>query len=73
MSLQVRLIAGLHHPHIVRLLGYCDEYNRERNLVEQTLVYEFMPNGDLEAFVQNSKYLTAFILPGSWHPSTVFT
>ena len=48
-------MAGLHHPHIVRLLGYCDEYNEEKNLVEQLLVYEFMPNGDLEAFIQNRK------------------
>ena len=55
--LQVRLVAGLHHPHIVHLLGYCDEYNKEKNLVEQLLVYEFMPNGDLEAFIQNRKLL----------------
>ena len=51
----MRLVAGLHHPHIVRLLGYCDEYNPERNLVEQVLVYEFMPNGDLESFIKNRK------------------
>ena len=48
-------MAGLYHPHIVRLLGYCDEYNREENLVEQLLVYEFVPNGDLEAFLGNRK------------------
>ena len=53
----MRLVAGLHHPHIVHLLGYCDEYNKEKNLVEQLLVYEFMPNGDLEAFIQNRKLL----------------
>ena len=55
-SLQVTLMAGLHHPHIVRLLGYCEEYNKETFLVEQLLVYELMPNGDLEAFVEKSTF-----------------
>ena len=49
-------MAGLHHPHIVRLLGYCEEYNKETFLVEQLLVYELMPNGDLEAFVEKSTF-----------------
>ena len=54
MLFKVKLMADLHHPHIVRLLGYCEEYNEETFLVEQLLVYEFMPNGDLEAFVKKS-------------------
>ena len=55
----MRLVAGLHHPHIVRLLGYCDDYNQDMNLVEQVLVYEFVPNGDLEAFLKNRESMMA--------------
>ena len=62
---QVRLMVGLHHPHIVRLLGFCDEYNPEKNLVEQLLVYEFMPNGDIEAFIKNCEFHCHMILEES--------
>ena len=55
-------MAGLHHPHIVRLLGYCEEHNPETLLSEQLLVYEFMPNGDLEAFIQKSKSFISFLV-----------
>ena len=58
-------MAGLHHPHIVCLLGHCDEYNPEKNLVEQVLVYEFMPNGDLEAFIKNREFRSAEWLTAS--------
>ncbi|CAI5513420.1 unnamed protein product [Closterium sp. Naga37s-1] len=44
---QVSEMATKHHPNLVRLLGYatCGDL-RER--IEQILVYEFIPNGDLD-------------------------
>ncbi|XP_066332211.1 salt tolerance receptor-like cytoplasmic kinase 1 [Miscanthus floridulus] len=38
---ELDVLLSLRHPHIVRLLGYCDE--RE----EGVLVFEYAPNGDL--------------------------
>jgi len=40
--MQVRLLAGIRHPHVVRLLGYAAEGQT------QCLVYELMARGNLE-------------------------
>ncbi|XP_048558558.1 salt tolerance receptor-like cytoplasmic kinase 1 [Triticum urartu] len=38
---ELDVLLSLRHPHIVRLLGYCDERD------EGVLVFEYAPNGDL--------------------------
>jgi serine/threonine protein kinase len=38
---ELDVLLSLRHPHIVRLLGYCDERD------EGALVFEYAPNGDL--------------------------
>ncbi|CAI6008438.1 unnamed protein product, partial [Closterium sp. NIES-65] len=47
---KVSEMATKHHPNLVRLLGYatCGDL-RER--IEQILVYEFIPNGDLDKWL----------------------
>ncbi|CAI5504691.1 unnamed protein product [Closterium sp. Naga37s-1] len=40
-------MASKHHPHLVRLLGYCVDYDAAAERMEQIAIYEFMPNGDL--------------------------
>ncbi|XP_042445001.1 probable serine/threonine-protein kinase PBL3 isoform X1 [Zingiber officinale] len=39
---EVNYLGQLHHPNIVRLIGYCSEQDN------RLLVYEFMPKGSLE-------------------------
>ncbi|CAI5477304.1 unnamed protein product [Closterium sp. Yama58-4] len=50
LTWQVSEMASKHHPNLVRLLGYatCGDL-RER--IEQILVYEFIPNGDLDKWL----------------------
>ncbi|XP_031500352.1 rust resistance kinase Lr10-like [Nymphaea colorata] len=46
---EVATIGRVHHVHVVRLLGFCNER------FKRPLVYEFMPNGSLEKFIFSSK------------------
>ncbi|XP_039137676.1 salt tolerance receptor-like cytoplasmic kinase 1 [Dioscorea cayenensis subsp. rotundata] len=41
--LELDVLLRLHHPHIVRLLGFCDDRDGERG----ALVFEYIPNGSL--------------------------
>ncbi|CAI6008430.1 unnamed protein product [Closterium sp. NIES-65] len=47
----VNEMASKHHPHLVRLLGFCIDVNEATEQTEQILIYEFMPNGDLERWL----------------------
>ncbi|CAI5950235.1 unnamed protein product [Closterium sp. NIES-64] len=40
-------MASKHHPNLVRLLGFCMDYDAASERMEQIAIYEFMPNGDL--------------------------
>ncbi|TVU02419.1 hypothetical protein EJB05_52100, partial [Eragrostis curvula] len=46
---ELDVLLSLRHPHVVRLLGYCDE--RE----EGVLVFEYAPNGDLHERLHGEK------------------
>ncbi|CAI7783988.1 unnamed protein product, partial [Closterium sp. NIES-54] len=48
---EVKEMASKHHPHLVRLLGYCIDFNPSTRHMEQILIYEFMPNHDLESWI----------------------
>ncbi|CAI7780757.1 unnamed protein product [Closterium sp. NIES-54] len=48
---EVRAVATLRHQHLVRLLGYCMDYNAATGHQEQILVYEFVPHGDLSHYL----------------------
>ncbi|CAI5487522.1 unnamed protein product [Closterium sp. Naga37s-1] len=48
---KVNEMASKHHPHLVRLLGFCIDVNKATEQTEQILIYEFMPNGDLERWL----------------------
>ncbi|CAI6007182.1 unnamed protein product [Closterium sp. NIES-65] len=51
VAVLVNEMASKHHPHLVRLLGYCIDIDLSTRLMEQILVYEFMPNHDLESWI----------------------
>ncbi|GJP44254.1 hypothetical protein CLOM_g3632 [Closterium sp. NIES-68] len=50
---EVQLMASKHHPHLVRLLGYCETTDAKTHEQEQIIIYEFMANGDLERVLNN--------------------
>ena len=42
LQAEVDFLGNLHHPNLVRLIGYCVEDD------QRLLVYEFMPRGSLD-------------------------
>ncbi|GJP42155.1 hypothetical protein CLOM_g1759 [Closterium sp. NIES-68] len=48
---EVKEMASKHHPHLVRLLGYCMDMNTTTRHIEQILIYEYMENNDLESWI----------------------
>lgn len=40
-AIQVKRIATVHHGHLVKLIGYCEEN------FQQLLVYDYLPNGNI--------------------------
>ncbi|KAF2295933.1 hypothetical protein GH714_035222 [Hevea brasiliensis] len=55
---EIKYLGQLHHPNLVKLIGYCIEDD------ERLLVYEFMPNGSLENHIVRR---SSFFQPLSWH------
>lgn len=51
MPWQVENVAQLRHPNIIRLLGYCLDFDAGKERHEQVLIYEFAPNGNLETLM----------------------
>lgn len=51
---EVDFLGNLHHPNLVRLIGYCVEDD------QRLLVYEFMPRGSLDNHLFRSTCLTRF-------------
>jgi serine/threonine protein kinase len=51
---EVDFLGNLHHPNLVRLIGYCVEDD------QRLLVYEFMPRGSLDNHLFRSTCLTSF-------------
>lgn len=47
--LELDVLLRLHHPNIVRLLGYCDEQEDQG-----VLIFEFVPNGNLHEKLQSA-------------------
>ncbi|CAI5534359.1 unnamed protein product [Closterium sp. Naga37s-1] len=44
---EINEMASKHHPNLVRLLGFCLDYDAAAERMEQIAIYEYMPNGDL--------------------------
>ncbi|CAI5530044.1 unnamed protein product, partial [Closterium sp. Naga37s-1] len=44
---EINEMASKHHPHLVRLLGFCVDYDAAAERMEQIAIYELMPHGDL--------------------------
>lgn len=66
---ELDVLTSLRHPHIVRLLGFCDE--RE----EGVLVFEYAPNGDLHERLHgnnNNNKRTAAVLPWARRMAVAF-
>ncbi|KAG8071637.1 hypothetical protein GUJ93_ZPchr0006g43306 [Zizania palustris] len=51
------VLLSLRHPHVVRLLGYCDERG------EGVLVFEYAPNGDLHERLHRNDESNRPVLP----------
>ncbi|CAI5500809.1 unnamed protein product [Closterium sp. Naga37s-1] len=48
---QVNEMATKSHPNLVRLLGYCMDYDPVAERMEQIVIYEFVDNGDLDRWI----------------------
>ncbi|CAI7916887.1 unnamed protein product [Closterium sp. NIES-53] len=44
-------MATKNHPNLVRLVGYCLDFSPVTERMEQIVIYEFMPHGDLEQWI----------------------
>lgn len=53
MQAEVHFLGQLHHPNLVKLIGYCIEDDR------RLLVYEFMQRGSLENHLFRSAHITS--------------
>ena len=49
LQAEVRFLGALHHPNLVKLIGYCAEDSN------RLLVYEYMSRGSLENHLFSSK------------------
>ncbi|CAI6008411.1 unnamed protein product [Closterium sp. NIES-65] len=47
----VNEMATKSHPNLVRLLGYCMDYDPVAERMEQIVIYEFVDNGDLDRWI----------------------
>ncbi|GJP45567.1 hypothetical protein CLOM_g4946, partial [Closterium sp. NIES-68] len=57
---EVEHMASKNHPCLVRLLGFCRDYNPRTQQMEQIVIYEYMDNGDLSQWTRpGGKHLTA--------------
>ncbi|CAI5952055.1 unnamed protein product [Closterium sp. NIES-65] len=59
---QIQQMADKNHPNIVRLLGFAVGGDM-RTRPEQVLIYEFVPNGDLEKWLDPTKSPFSLTLP----------
>ncbi|CAI7888299.1 unnamed protein product [Closterium sp. NIES-54] len=58
---QVNEMATKNHPNLVRLVGYCLDFSPVTERMEQIVIYEFMPHGDLEQWIGPSAKQTLTI------------
>ncbi|CAI7785814.1 unnamed protein product [Closterium sp. NIES-53] len=54
-------MATKNHPNLVRLVGYCLDFSPVTERMEQIVIYEFMPHGDLEQWIGPSAKQTLTI------------
>ena len=59
---QVESVAGLRHPHVVCLYGYCMEVPEGTEMTEQVLVFEYMPNGDMTKLLENRECRNSWLV-----------
>ncbi|CAI7812944.1 unnamed protein product [Closterium sp. NIES-54] len=58
---EVKEMATKNHPNLVRLVGYCLDFSPVTERMEQIVIYEFMPHGDLEQWIGPSAKQTLTI------------
>lgn len=56
LQAEVNFLGQLHHPNLVKLIGYCSEDD------QRLLVYEFMPRGSLENHLFRSESILMLFL-----------
>lgn len=56
LQAEINYLGQLHHPNLVKLIGYCLEDEH------RLLVYEFMPKGSMENHLFRSEILFALML-----------